>query len=104
MGIILHELVGADKNRPFSPHCWKTVMSLAHKGLPFGRNPISFKDIPRLENGYSAKVPIIRDGEKVVADPLKSRSTWRTTIRTGHRCSRARAAAPWPALSRAGRR
>lgn len=71
MGIILHELVGADKNRPFSPHCWKTVMSLAHKGLPFGRNPISFKDIPRLENGYSAKVPIIRDGEKVVADSFE---------------------------------
>lgn len=71
MGIILHELVGADKGRPFSPHCWKTVMSLAHKGLPFDRNTISFKDIPQLENGYSAKVPIIRDGDKVVADSFE---------------------------------
>lgn len=68
MGIILHELVGADKGRPFSPHCWKTVMSLAHKGLPFDRNTISFKDIPQVEDGFFTKVPIIRDGESVVAD------------------------------------
>lgn len=68
MGIILHELVGADKARPFSPHCWKTVMSLAHKGLPFDRNTVSFKDIPHLENGCSNKVPILRDGDNVVAD------------------------------------
>lgn len=68
MGIVLHELVGADKARPFSPHCWKTVMSLAHKRLSFDRNTISFKDIPHLENGCSTKVPIIRDGDDVVAD------------------------------------
>ena len=68
MAIILHELVGTDQGRPFSPHCWKTVMSLAHKGLPFNRNRVSFKEIPKLENGYSAKVPIIRDEDKLVAD------------------------------------
>lgn len=71
MGIVLHELVGTDKSRPFSPHCWKTVMSLAHKGLPFARNAVSFIDIPKLEDGYSAKVPVIRDGEQLVADSFE---------------------------------
>jgi glutathione S-transferase len=71
MAIILHELVGTDQGRPFSPHCWKTVMSLAHKGLPFDRNGVSFRDIPKLENGYSSKVPVIRDEEKVVADSFE---------------------------------
>lgn len=71
MGIILHELIGVDTDRPFSPHCWKTVMSLAHKGLPFDRNTVSFNDIPKLENGYSTKVPVIRDGEKVIADSFE---------------------------------
>jgi glutathione S-transferase len=71
MAIILHELVGTDQGRPFSPHCWKTVMSLAHKGLPFNRNGVSFRDIPKLENGYSSKVPVIRDEEKLVADSFE---------------------------------
>jgi len=71
MGIILHELVGTDLNRPFSPHCWKTVMSLAHKGLPFNRNRVSFKGIPELEGAFSPKVPIIRDGDTRVADSFE---------------------------------
>ncbi|EJM98755.1 glutathione S-transferase family protein [Phyllobacterium sp. YR531] len=71
MGIVLHELVGADESRPFSPHCWKAVMSLAHKGMPFDRNMVSFTDIPKLENGYSAKLPMVRDGENVIADSFQ---------------------------------
>ena len=57
MGIILHELIGVATDRPFSPHCWKTVMSLAHESLPFDRNTVLFNEIPRLENGYSSKIP-----------------------------------------------
>jgi hypothetical protein len=32
MTILFYELVGRDTTRPFSPHCWKIAMALAHKG------------------------------------------------------------------------
>ena len=68
MSIILHELVGADTSRPFSPHCWKVVMALAHKGLPFERNNVCFTKVPELEGGVSKTVPVIRDGSQVISD------------------------------------
>lgn len=68
MTITLYELSGADTSRPFSPHCWKTVMSLAHKGLAFERSPVPFAAISEVENGISRIVPILRDGDTVVAD------------------------------------
>ena len=39
MTILLYDLVGNDPMRPFSPHCWKIALSLAHKGLPFESVP-----------------------------------------------------------------
>jgi len=68
MTIILHDLVGADPSRPFSPHCWKTAMSLAHKGLDFERSSVCFTKVPEVEGGVSKIVPVIRDGSQVVAD------------------------------------
>ncbi|MCY0094511.1 glutathione S-transferase family protein [Hoeflea ulvae] len=68
MTIILHELVGADPARPFSPHCWKAVMALAHKGLPFERSNVCFTKVPEVEGGVSKTVPVIRDGDQVVSD------------------------------------
>lgn len=68
MTIVLHELVGADEARPFSPHCWKVVMALAHKGLPFERKPVCFTQVPGVEGGVSKTVPVIRDGSQVLAD------------------------------------
>lgn len=68
MTIILHDLVGADASRPFSPHCWKTAMSLAHKGLPFERNAVCFTKVPEIEGGISKIVPVIRDGSQVISD------------------------------------
>ena len=68
MTIILHELVGADPARPFSPHCWKSVMALAHKGLPFERNNVCFTKVAQVEGGLSKIVPVIRDGSQVVSD------------------------------------
>ncbi|WP_420408959.1 glutathione S-transferase family protein [Hoeflea sp.] len=68
MSIVLHELVGADATRPFSPHCWKAVMALAHKGLDFERNPVCFTEVPKVEGGASKTLPVIRDGSKVIAD------------------------------------
>lgn len=68
MTIVLYELVGADEKRPYSPHCWKTVMSLAHKGLSWESVPTRFLEVPTVEGGVSKTVPVIRDGDKVLSD------------------------------------
>jgi len=68
MTILLYELVGADAARPFSPHCWKIAMALAHKRLDYRTVPATFTAIPSIEGGASKTVPVIRDGERVVAD------------------------------------
>ena len=68
MSRTLYTLCGADSARPFSPHCWKTVMSLRHKGLEFTEIPLPFTEIPKVENGVSKTVPILRDGDRLVAD------------------------------------
>lgn len=71
MTIKLYDLVGADASRPFSPHCWKTRMALAHKGLDFESAPVGFTEVPHIEGGISKIVPVIRDGETLVADSFK---------------------------------
>ncbi|MEQ1953227.1 glutathione S-transferase family protein [Mesorhizobium sp. CN2-181] len=68
MTILLYELAGTDASRPFSPHCWKTVMSLAHKGLPYETVATPFTRVPLVEDSASKTVPIIRDGDRVVTD------------------------------------
>ena len=68
MTILFYELVGRDTARPFSPHCWKIAMALAHKGLDRSSLPTRFLDVPRVEGGISKTVPVIRDGDRVVAD------------------------------------
>ncbi len=68
MTILLYELVGRDAARPFSPHCWKIAMALAHKGLDRSSLPTRFLDVSAIEGGISKTVPVIRDGERVVAD------------------------------------
>lgn len=65
---LLYDLVGADETRPYSPHCWKTKMSLAHKGLDYRAIPTTFLDVPKVEGGVSETIPVIRDGDKVVVD------------------------------------
>ncbi|MBN9218742.1 MAG: glutathione S-transferase family protein [Mesorhizobium sp.] len=68
MTILLYDLVGHDAARPFSPHCWKGKMALAHKGLDISTVPTRFLEVPAVEGGISKTVPVIRDGDKVVAD------------------------------------
>jgi glutathione S-transferase len=68
MTILLYDLVGSDPARPFSPHCWKAAMALAHKGLDFKSVPTRFLDVPKVEDSASKTIPVIRDGGKVVAD------------------------------------
>ncbi|WP_026619215.1 glutathione S-transferase [Ensifer sp. WSM1721] len=67
----LYALSGTDKARPFSPHVWKTKLSLAHKGLPFDVTPVGFTEIPKLEQGATKIVPLLRDGDKLVNDSFE---------------------------------
>ncbi|SFT73923.1 glutathione S-transferase family protein [Mesorhizobium sp. YR577] len=71
MTILLYDLVGHDQTRPYSPHCWKTAMSLAHKGLDFETVPTTFLEVPAVEGGVSKTIPVIRDGNAVVADSFQ---------------------------------
>jgi glutathione S-transferase len=68
VSIKLYDLVGKDPSRPFSPHCWKVRMALAHKGLDHQTVPTAFTEIPKIEGGSATLIPVIRDGEAVVAD------------------------------------
>ena len=68
MSIKLYDLVGKDHSRPFSPHCWKVTMALAHKGLAFESVPTPFTQVSSLEGGAAKTVPAIRDGETLVSD------------------------------------
>ncbi|KPF41960.1 glutathione S-transferase family protein [Rhizobium sp. AAP43] len=68
MAITLYSLCGVDQTRPFSPHCWKVVMALRHKGLDFEERPLPFTQIPNAEQGFSKTVPILRDGGHLVSD------------------------------------
>lgn len=68
MTILLYELAGTDATRPFSPHCWKTVMSLAHKGLDVERTSVPFTQVGNIEGGASKTVPLIRDGDATLSD------------------------------------
>lgn len=67
----LYSLCGSDDARPFSPHCWKTVLSLAHKGLEFEERPLAFTAIPGVENGFSKTVPVLRDGDQLIKDSFE---------------------------------
>ncbi|UXS00713.1 glutathione S-transferase family protein [Agrobacterium tumefaciens] len=67
----LYSLCGSDASRPFSPHCWKTVLSLAHKGLDFEERPLPFTAIPSAEGGFSKTVPILRDGDQLISDSFE---------------------------------
>lgn len=71
MDRILYSLCGSDVTRPFSPHCWKTIMALRHKGLDFVERPHAFTAIPGIENGFSKTVPILRDGQRLVRDSFE---------------------------------
>ena len=95
MPLKLYELVGADPSRPFSPYCWRTRMALAHKGLSAETIPWCFTEKSAIAPHGSEKVPVLLDGERRSSIPGPSPTISKTAIRTGRRCSAARAAARW---------
>lgn len=68
MAIILYELAGADPAVRFSPYCWRTRMALAHKGLEVESVPWRFSDKATIAFTDQGRVPVIRDGDRIVFD------------------------------------
>jgi len=68
MSIIMHDLAGADPDLRFSPYCWRTRFALAHKGLPVETIPWRFTEREAIAFSGQARVPVIRDGDRVVFD------------------------------------
>lgn len=67
MAITLYDLAGEEAERRFSPYCWRTRMALAHKGLAFETVPWRFTEKDRIAFSGQGRVPVIRDGERVIA-------------------------------------
>jgi glutathione S-transferase len=66
VSIILYDLAGRDDRR-FSPHCWRTRMALAHKGLEVETRPVRFTEIKTIGDGACRTVPAIEaDGQLTV--------------------------------------
>lgn len=68
MSIILHDLAGADPDLRFSPYCWRTRFALAHKGLEVETIPWRFSEKAALAFSGQDRVPVIRDGDRIVFD------------------------------------
>jgi glutathione S-transferase len=68
MAIVMHDLAGADPDLRFSPFCWRTRMALAHKDLPAETIPWRFTEKPALAFSGQGRVPVMRDGDRVVSD------------------------------------
>lgn len=68
MARLLFTLCGADPAQRFSPHSWKVVMALCHKGLDFSERPTPFTEIRSIEDGFSPTVPVLDDGGRLVRD------------------------------------
>ncbi len=68
MTITMYDLAGAEAGRRFSPFCWRAKMALAHKGLAVETVPWHFTEKDKLPTPNDGRVPVIRDGDRVVHD------------------------------------
>lgn len=67
-GLKLFELAAADPDVRFSPHCWKTRMALAHKGLEADRIPWRFTGKEDIAFSGQGLVPVLVDKGEIVSD------------------------------------
>lgn len=65
--IALWELVG-EKDCRYSTFAWRTRLALLHKGLAVERHPVRVTDKGAIAFSGQDKVPVIRDGDRVVSD------------------------------------
>jgi glutathione S-transferase len=68
--LILYELCGLNDCR-YSQFSWRTRMALAHKGLAFEPVLVRVSDKAAIAFSNQDKVPILKDGERVVTDSWK---------------------------------
>jgi len=68
MTIVMQDLAGADPALRFSPYCWRARMALAHKGLAVETIPWRFTEKAALAFSGQGRVPVIRDGDRVMSD------------------------------------
>lgn len=66
--LTLYDLAGADPALRFSPHCWKTHMALAHKGLTARTVPWGFTEKETIAFSGQKLVPVLVHGDHVVSD------------------------------------
>jgi glutathione S-transferase len=68
--ITLYEL-GAANGRRYSQFSWRTRMALAHKELVFDTVAVRVSDKATIAFSGQDKVPILKDGDRVVSDSWK---------------------------------
>ena len=66
--IKMYELAGADKNRRFSPYCWRIRMALAHKRLNVECMPWHFTEKDKIKFSGQERVPVLIDGSNTISD------------------------------------
>ena len=67
-GLVLYELAAADPSVRFSPHCWKSRLALAHKGLEAERLAWRFTEKDRIAFSGQDKVPVLVDDGAAIAN------------------------------------
>ena len=66
--IKMYDLAGADKNRRFSPYCWRIRMALAHKKLNVECMPWHFTEKDKIKFSGQERVPVLIDGSNTISD------------------------------------
>lgn len=69
-GRLLYDLAAHDERVRFSPYCWRIRMALAHKQLAVRTVPWRFTEKQRIAFAHTERVPVLVDGEVVVADSI----------------------------------
>lgn len=67
MALVLYELGGKHGQR-YSQFSWRTRLALAHKGLSFETVPSAVSDKASIAFSGQDKVPILKDGDRIVTD------------------------------------
>ena len=67
MALVLYELAGSRDQR-YSQFSWRSRLALAHKGIEAEMRPVRVSDKAAIAFSGQDKVPILVDGETVIAD------------------------------------
>ena len=99
-GITLYELAGLEDRR-YSLFSWRARLALAHKGVEPRLVAVSIADKDAIAFSGQDKVPILREGGTLVADPGASPNISRRAFPTDPRSSAGRKGRRWRVSSRA---